>query len=162
MWNTAQESSDLLEATQRSHRATWKHMRYCSGIIRPIRSHANTTQSNMKIHEIPCRNRQTYQKPCKYHAEQHENTLNIFHESSELLKSCNDYVEPRENMWNTAQESSNPLEAMQIQRRATCKTFQILFRNLQTPAKPCECYAEPYENMSNTVTNLQTYWKPCK
>ena len=35
-WDTAQESSELLEAMQIPPRATWEYVKYCSGIFRPI------------------------------------------------------------------------------------------------------------------------------
>ena len=132
--NTYQESSDLLEAMQIQRVATWKHVKYLSGIFRPIGSHGNTTRSHVKTCEIPFRNLQSYWKPCKYH----------------------------ENTWNTFQESSDLLEAIQIPRAATWKHVQYLsgiFKSIGSHANTTGSHVKTREL---PLRNLQTYWKPCK
>ena len=86
-WNIPQESPDLLKAMQVPRRASWKHMKCCSKIFKPVDSHANTMQSHVKTCETSLRNLQPCWKPCKYHAQPCETTWNIAQESSDLLKA---------------------------------------------------------------------------
>ena len=121
--NTTHESSDLLEAKQIARKATWKHMKFRTGVYyRPIEGHANTTQRHLKTHEILSRNLQNYWKPCKYHAE----PLKTIRYSSGIVKTCGSRADtthshPCEYTWHTAQESSDLLEAVQKPRTATWK-----------------------------------------
>ena len=171
MWNTSQESSDLLEAIQIPRAATWKHVQCLSGIFRFIESRAKTTQSHMKIQKIPFRSRQAFWKP-------------RFRNRQTYWKPCECHAKPCENIWNTDQESSDLLEIMQIPCRATwtyvtprawivrlirshanttqshVKKHEMPLKNLQTYWKPCKHHAWPCEITWIPLRNLQTHWKP--